>query len=56
MRVQAALFSRNYDPGAIDGVMSTKTQAALRAFQTAHGLSVTGTMTTETLTALSVRL
>ena len=56
MRVQAALFSRNYDPGAIDGVMSTQTQAALRTFQTAQGLQKTGTMTTETLTALGVRL
>lgn len=56
MRVQAALFSRNYDPGSIDGIMGTQTQAALRAFQAAQGLGVTGTMTTETLTALGVRL
>ncbi|WP_425497197.1 peptidoglycan-binding domain-containing protein [Luteimonas flava] len=38
------------------GVLGTQTQAALRSFQTAHGLGVTGTMTTETLSALGVRL
>jgi His-Xaa-Ser repeat protein HxsA len=56
MRVQAALFSRSYDPGAIDGVMNPQTQTAIRTFQRDHGLSATGTMTTETLTALSVRI
>jgi His-Xaa-Ser repeat protein HxsA len=49
MRVQAALFSKSYGPGAIDGVMSTQTRAALRAFQKDHGLPVTGTMTTQSL-------
>jgi His-Xaa-Ser repeat protein HxsA len=56
MRVQAALFSRGYDPGAIDGVMGAKTRSALIHFQTAQGLTATGTMTTETLNALGVRV
>jgi His-Xaa-Ser repeat protein HxsA len=56
MRVQAALFSRGYDPGAIDGVMGAKTRSALIYFQTAQGLTATGTMTTETLNALGVRV
>jgi His-Xaa-Ser repeat protein HxsA len=56
MRVQAALYSKGLDPGAIDGVMSQKTQTALRTFQRRYGLQVTGTMTTPTLDALGVRL
>lgn len=56
MRVQAALYARGYDPGAIDGEMSEKTKEALRLFQAAHGLSPTAKMTTETLNALGVAL
>jgi len=54
MRVQAALFSRGYDPGAIDGELSDKTKSALRSFQANSGLTVTGTMSTESLTALGI--
>ena len=56
MRVQAALYARGYDPGAIDGVMGMQTKAALASFQAAHGLPATGTMTTPTLNALGVAL
>jgi len=56
MRVQAALYARGYDPGAIDGEMSEKTKEALRLFQAAHGLPPTAKMTTETLNALGVAL
>lgn len=56
MRVQAALFSQGYDPGAIDGVLSESTKSALIEYQTKNGLQVTGTLTTETLTALNVPL
>jgi len=56
MRVQAALYARGYDPGAIDGEMSTKTKEALRLFQTARGLPANAKMTTETLNALGVAL
>jgi len=56
MRVQAALYSKGYDPGAIDGTLSPQTQSALRMFQLTYGIKVTGTMTTATLDALGVRI
>jgi His-Xaa-Ser repeat protein HxsA len=56
MRVQAALYSKGYNPGAIDGQLTEATKAALRKYQAAHGLSSTGTMTTETLSALGIAL
>jgi len=56
MKVQAALYSKGYDPGAIDGILSPQTQSALRMFQLTYGIKVTGTMTTPTLDALGVRL
>ena len=56
MRVQAGLYSRSYDPGAIDGELSTATKAALRKFQADKGLGVTGTITTATLNALGIAL
>lgn len=56
MRVQAALYARGYDPGAIDGELSNPTKSALRSFQTAHGIEPTAKMTTETLNALGVAL
>lgn len=56
MRVQAALFSKGYDPGAISGEFDASTKAALRKFQAMHGLKASGMMTTETLNALGVAL
>jgi His-Xaa-Ser repeat protein HxsA len=56
MRVQAGLYSQSYDPGAIDGELSTATKAALRKFQADKGLGVTGTITTATLNALGIAL
>jgi His-Xaa-Ser repeat protein HxsA len=56
MRVQAALYSKGYDPGAIDGVLTEATKAALRKFQAKHGLPVNGAMTTQTLNALGVAI
>jgi His-Xaa-Ser repeat protein HxsA len=56
MRVQAALYSKGYDPGAIDGVLGETTRQALRQFQRDRGIPATGSMTTETLNALEVRL
>jgi len=54
MRVQAALFARGYDPGAIDGVLGPSTRDALQQFQSAHGLIISGTISTDTLNALGV--
>jgi His-Xaa-Ser repeat protein HxsA len=56
MRVQAALYSKGYDPGAIDGVMTSETKLALAKFQGTHGLPVNSKMTTATLNALGVAL
>ena len=43
-----------YQPGPPDGVMGTKTIAALKKFQSDHGLPVTGQIDQKTLDALSV--
>lgn len=56
MRVQAALYTRGYDPGAIDGVFSEQTKNALGAYQGSVGLPRTRAMTTATLNALGVPL
>lgn len=56
MRVQAALYSKGYDPGAIDGTLGAETKQALRKFQTANGLPGNAKMTTATLNALGVSL
>jgi peptidoglycan hydrolase-like protein with peptidoglycan-binding domain len=45
---QIALRNAGYEPGRIDGVMGPKTQAAIREFQTSHGLPQTGTLDTTT--------
>lgn len=56
MRVQLALMSRGYDPGAIDGALGPQTTAALKRFQSDNQLDATGRLTTETLTALGIRI
>ena len=45
---QIALRDAGYDPGKIDGVMGSKTQAALRKFQASQGLPQTGRLDTDT--------
>ncbi|WP_133499619.1 His-Xaa-Ser repeat protein HxsA [Cognatilysobacter terrigena] len=54
MRVQVSLYAAGYDPGAVDGVMSEPTRAALKQYQVAKGLKADGRMSTETLNALGV--
>lgn len=41
-QIQCLLAYLGYEPGAVDGVMGAKTRAAVRAFQTAEGLSADG--------------
>jgi hypothetical protein len=53
-QVQQALKAKGYDPGAINGVMSSQTQEALRRFQKENGLQVTGTVDAQTAKALGV--
>jgi peptidoglycan hydrolase-like protein with peptidoglycan-binding domain len=52
--VQQALRGKGYEPGPIDGVMGPKTEAALRAFQSAEGLKETGRLDFATLAELGV--
>ena len=49
---QQRLAELGYDPGVADGVAGAQTQAALRAFQSAHGLRPTGRMASPTREAL----
>ena len=41
-KLQEALKAKGQDPGPIDGVMGSKTRAAIKAFQEASGLKATG--------------
>jgi peptidoglycan hydrolase-like protein with peptidoglycan-binding domain len=52
--VQEALRAKGYEPGRIDGVLGRKTASALKAFQNAEQLPVTGQVTPETRTKLGV--
>lgn len=50
--MQMALTAHGFTPGAIDGIDGPKTRRALRAFQTANGIEITGTATEATVVAL----
>lgn len=52
--VQQQLRILGYDPGPADGEMGTRTLAALRKFQSDHGLPATGVLDQKTLDALRV--
>jgi peptidoglycan hydrolase-like protein with peptidoglycan-binding domain len=51
---QERLRRFGYEPGPIDGIMRFETASALRAFQRAQGLSVTGRTNPETLATLGI--
>ena len=51
---QERLRRFGYEPGPMDGIMRSETASALRAFQRAHGLSVTGRTNPETLLTLGI--
>ncbi|MBN1808851.1 MAG: peptidoglycan-binding protein [Planctomycetes bacterium] len=51
--VQSALNKAGYDAGPVDGKMGRKTAAALKSFQRAHDLKVTGSTTRATWRLLS---
>lgn len=51
-RLQQALALAGFSPGSIDGLMGPQTQSAVKAFQTANGLSVDGIAGPQTLGAL----
>lgn len=53
--VQEALRDQGYEPGPIDGVAGPKTEAALRAFQSAKGLEQTGRIDFATMAKLGIQ-
>jgi len=52
--VQEALKQKGYDVGTIDGQLGPNTQGALRQFQQAQGISQSGNLDQQTLSALGV--
>ena len=52
LALQVALDRAGFSPGVIDGAMGQQTQKALRGFQEANGLEITGRFDGETRTAL----
>ena len=55
MAVQRALKDKGYDPGPIDGKMNSRTQAALKSFQSASNLQATGVLDSESASKLGLR-
>lgn len=53
-QIQTRLKSWGYYNGAVDGVYGSKTQAAVRAFQKANGLTVDGVAGPKTLAAIGL--
>ncbi len=53
IRLQNALRSAGYDPGAADGIFGARTRAAVTAFQRAKGLGVDGIVGPKTNGALA---
>jgi hypothetical protein len=52
---QRALLRKGYDPGPVDGIFGPKTEGALRQFQEAEQLPVTGRLDDRSLAALNSR-
>ncbi|HET9490229.1 MAG TPA: peptidoglycan-binding domain-containing protein [Methylomirabilota bacterium] len=52
---QEALKQKGFDPGAADGMMGPKTQAALKEFQKSEQLNETGRLDAETMAKLGVQ-
>ncbi len=48
-KAQQHLKSRGYQPGTSDGLMGPQTISALRRYQSANGLTVTGKVDSDTL-------
>ena len=49
---QNTLAKLGYDPGIVDGKFGPKTSGAMKAYETASGLPVTGTITRDLLVRL----
>jgi hyperosmotically inducible protein len=55
MAFQQALKDKGFDPGPIDGTVGPRTTAAVRAYQKAEHLTMTGEMNTDTAAKLGVK-
>jgi len=55
-KVQEALKAKGQDPGPIDGMMGSKTRAAIKAFQEASGLKASGRVDNQTAEKLGVEM
>ncbi|MEX0805411.1 MAG: peptidoglycan-binding domain-containing protein [Candidatus Binatia bacterium] len=53
-KAQEALKDKGHNPGSMDGVIGPQTRQAIRAFQNANGLKVTGRLDTETADKLGI--
>ena len=53
-KVQEALKGKGHNPGSMDGVIGPQTRQAIRAFQNANGLKVTGRLDSETAEKLGI--
>lgn len=52
VQVQSLLTALGYDAGTIDGLFGTRTRAAIEAFERDHGLTTTGAVSADLLSAL----
>lgn len=50
--MQTGLVVLEYDPGPVDGVIGSKTRAAIQAFQAEHGLQVSGAISGDLVVAI----
>jgi lipid-binding SYLF domain-containing protein len=55
-QAQMALKNRGFDPGELNGMISSQTQDAIRQFQMASGLSVNGKLDQPTQAALGITI
>ena len=55
-KLEQALQAKGHNPGPVDGIMDKQTEDALRAFQKANNLAVTGVVDKETAAKLGVQL
>jgi len=55
MAMQQALKAKGFDPGPIDGTVGPRTTAAVRAYQKAENLTLTGQMDRDTAAKLGVK-
>ncbi len=53
-KAQQQLRARGYQPGTSDGIMGPQTISALRRYQSANGLTVTGEVDSDTLDSLGI--